>query len=99
MDSHQLYRDEIRELLKYKELVERRRAMNRESAKKHYHRTMKLGEDATIEEIQFQKRRLEKRDAYQKEYYAKNRERIVERQRAYRACVLKKKRAEESSVE
>ena len=82
--------EEIAELRGYKEMVERRRKSNRESAKRHYHQTMKLGDDATIEQIQIQKKRLEKRDNYQRDYYQKNKERIVIRQREYRAKLLEK---------
>ena len=72
------------ELLKYKEIVMKRREANRVCSKSYYNKTMKLGEDASLEQIQKQKDMLSKRDIYQKNYYAKNREAICERQRQYR---------------
>lgn len=73
--------------LKYKEAVEilrKRREANRICSKKYYDKTMKLGTEPTLEQIEKQKEMLEKRDAYQKSYYQKNREKICERQRLYR---------------
>ena len=68
----------------YKEMVMKRREANRVCSKSYYNKTMKLGDDASLEQIQKQKDMLSKRDAYQKNYYAKNREAICERQRQYR---------------
>ena len=75
---------EMEELLIYKEMIMKRREANRVCSKSYYNKTMKLGEDASLEQIQKQKDMLSKRDNYQKKYYAKNREAICERQRLYR---------------
>lgn len=75
---------ELDELMVFKEMVMKRREANRLCSKSYYNKTMKLSEDASLEQIQKQKDMLSKRDAYQKSYYAKNREAICERQRLYR---------------
>lgn len=77
--------------LKYKnamEILETRREANRICSKKYYDKTMKLDDNATLKQLQKQKDILNKRDAYQKNYYKKNKDAICERQRQYR---LKKK--------
>ena len=66
----------------------RRREANRMCSKKYYDRTMKLDDNATLEQVKKQKDMLNKRDNYQKSYYQKNKGIICERQRLYR---LKKK--------
>ena len=71
----------------YKEAVEtleRRREANRVCSKKYYDKTMKLGTDPTLEQLNKQKDMLNKRDTYQKSYYQKNKDKICERQRLYR---------------
>ena len=65
-------------------ILDRRREANRKCSKKYYDKTMKLGEDASLIQLTKQKDMLNKRDVYQKSYYAKNREAICERQRLYR---------------
>ena len=69
---------------RYKELedkVERRKATCRASSRKYYHKTYKLNENADVNDIQKNKERLEKRDAYQKSYYQKNKDKIKIKQR------------------
>ena len=72
------------QFIKYQAIVEKRREANRAYSKKYYNKTMKLDENATLEQLQKQKNMLNKRDTYQKEYYSRNKEAICERQRQYR---------------
>tara|TARA_R110001606_G_scaffold387131_4_gene551561 strand:- start:459 stop:737 length:279 start_codon:yes stop_codon:yes gene_type:complete len=81
IEQFKLYKDAMDTLTK-------RREANRMCSKKYYDKTMKLDENATLEQIKKQRDMLNKRDNYQKSYYQKNKELICERQRQYR---LKKK--------
>lgn len=79
--------------LKMFNTIEKRRAICRKSSKQYYHKTYKLTENPTTEDIQKQKSVLTKRDTYQKSYYERNKERIKERQKQYRL----RKKAEEAT--
>ena len=52
--------------------------------KKYYQKKNKLTENATIEDIQKQKKAIEKRDTYGKSYYQANKDKIMEKQRQKR---------------
>jgi len=52
--------------------------------KKYYQKKNKLTENATIEDIQKQKKAIEKRDNYGKSYYQANKDKIMEKQRQKR---------------
>ena len=79
--------------LKMFDTIQKRRATCRKSSKQYYHKTYKLTENPTTEDIQKQKAVLTKRDTYQKSYYERNKERIKERQKQYRL----RKKAEEAT--
>ena len=89
--------DQLADLIaNYKELqsyVEKRKETCRQSSKKYYNKKFKLGENPTEEELKKNKEALEKRDARQKSYYDRNKEKILARQKEYRD----KKRAEKSN--
>ena len=51
--------------------VESRRKTCRESSKKYYHKTYKLSETPSVDEVEKNKKTLERRDKYQKSYYRK----------------------------
>ena len=85
----QAHEDFFNELLtNYKNLqdkVSKRQATCRDSSKKYYHKTFKLPEDATEEQLNKQREAIEKRDKRQKSYYEANKEKILKRQKEYRA--------------
>tara|TARA_R110002153_G_scaffold274315_1_gene448469 strand:- start:12898 stop:13245 length:348 start_codon:yes stop_codon:yes gene_type:complete len=77
----------------YKEMadrLEKRRETCRKSSKQYYHKTYKLKNEPSIQQIQKNKEQISKRDIYQKTYYEKNKDMIKQKQREYRA----KKRAD-----
>ena len=63
---------------------ENRRSKHKVAMKKWYDKKTKLSENATIEDIQKQKKRIEKRDNYGKSYYEQNKDKIMEKQRQKR---------------
>ena len=73
--------------------VESRRKTCRESSKKYYHKTYKLSETPSVDEVEKNKKTLERRDKYQKSYYEKNKEKIREKQKAYRLAKKAEKEA------
>ncbi len=72
------------------ERLEKRRETCRKSSKQYYHKTYKLKNEPTKEQIAKNKEQISKRDIYQKTYYEKNKDLIKQKQRDYRA----RKRAE-----
>tara|TARA_R110000744_G_scaffold361588_2_gene469383 strand:+ start:3405 stop:3833 length:429 start_codon:yes stop_codon:yes gene_type:complete len=63
---------------------ENRMSKHKVAMKKWYDKKTKLSENATIEDIQKQKKRIEKRDNYGKSYYEQNKDKIMEKQRQKR---------------
>ena len=76
--------------------LEARRATCRKSSKQYYDKTFKLSDNATAQQVAKNKLTLEKRDAYQKAYYEKNKAKIKEKQKEYRQ---KKARAKKEQKE
>jgi len=74
--------------------VEKRALTCRKSSKQYYHKTYKLGENPTTEQVEKNKNVLDRRDAYQKSYYEKNKELVKSKQKAYRD----KKKAERDAL-
>tara|TARA_R110000803_G_scaffold202606_1_gene267802 strand:+ start:1331 stop:1711 length:381 start_codon:yes stop_codon:yes gene_type:complete len=63
---------------------ESRKETCRKSSKQYYAKTFILKKNPTIEELEKNKAILNRRDAYQKDYYNKNIEKIKENQTRYR---------------
>ena len=84
--------DELKaDYIHMKERLDARRATCRESSKQYYAKIYKLGDDATIEQISYQKDMLNRRDKYQATYYEKNKENIRKKQKEYREKRKQKK--------
>lgn len=64
--------------------VEKRKETCRASSRKYYNKKFKLSETPTEDELKKNKDALEKRDARQKSYYERNKEKILARQKLYR---------------
>ena len=76
--------DETREMLEYfKDKYETQKEKWKRNSKKHYTKVMNPDENS-LDDLKRQKLFLDKRSAYQKTYYEKNREKVIERQRQYR---------------
>lgn len=73
--------DEIQKIIKDNQT---RKEKHKIAMKKWYNKKNKLNENATIEDIQKQKVRIEKRDTYSKSYYQANKDKIMEKQRQKR---------------
>jgi hypothetical protein len=67
-----------------KSYVDKRKETCRQSSRKYYNKKFKLSETPTEDELKKNKEALEKRDARQKSYYERNKEKILARQKAYR---------------
>ncbi len=76
--------------------VEKRKETCRASSRKYYNKKFKLSETPTEDELKKNKEALEKRDARQKSYYERNKEKILARQKAYRQR-KKNSKSEETS--
>jgi len=74
--------------------VEKRASTCRKSSKQYYHKTYKLSENPTAQEVEKNKKVLDKRDAYQKSYYEENKDMIKHKQKLYR----EKKKAERDAL-
>ncbi len=64
-----------------------RREKHKQAMRKWYVKKTRLSENATMEEVAEQKKRLEKRDNYGKTYYQLNKDKIMEKQRQKRARI------------
>lgn len=96
--------DELKKNYEYMaERLEARRATCRKSSKQYYDKTYKLSSSPTAEQIEKNKKTLQRRDNYQKNYYTDNKEKIQQRQKEYRARKkaerLAKKKAEAENQE
>ena len=72
--------------------LESRRVICRKSSKNYYNKTFKLSDEPSMEEIQKNTKRIEKRDNYQKKYYNENKDLIKQKQRDYRAKLKERKK-------
>ena len=79
-----------------KNYVDKRKETCRASSRKYYNKKFKLSETPTEDELKKNKEALEKRDARQKTYYEKNKEKILARQKKYRE---RKKAEKEKELE
>ena len=75
--------------------VRSRRETCRKSSSKYYNKTFKLADEPTKEQVAKNREAIEKRDAYQANYYKKNAEKIKARQKAYREKIKKKRELED----
>tara|TARA_R110000744_G_scaffold37086_8_gene85290 strand:+ start:945 stop:1379 length:435 start_codon:yes stop_codon:yes gene_type:complete len=66
---------------------ELRRTKHKQAMRKWYIKKTQLSENATMEEVVEQKKRLEKRDNYGKSYYQLNKDKIMDKQRQKRARI------------
>lgn len=83
--QHEMFTQLITNYQNLQEKVSKRQATCRESSRKYYHKTFKLPEDATEDQLSKQRDAIEKRDKRQKSYYEANKEKILKRQKEYRA--------------
>jgi hypothetical protein len=83
--NHEMFTNLITNYQQLQEKVSKRQATCRESSKKYYQKTFKLPENATEEQLNKQREAIEKRDKRQKSYYEANKEKILKRQKEYRA--------------